>query len=919
MDSPQKPVNELVHELQERAKELNCLYKVQELLNNPEASIPEVCQGIIEAIPPGWQYPNICQARIILDEKTYQTEGFFDTAWSQTAPIVVQDEVVGEITVAYTRERPEEDEGPFLKEERKLINTIAEQLGYYLLNLRLREVFAEEEDRSPQEPQAEWWVILNLLRRTDPQLLIRVSRKMVNLLCWNKVKGADQLLEYISPAYIAQDGVPGVNRPSQFNKAKDKLAISNDIFELAEKHLPPQVILDHIHQWIKEDQSIFLVNTLANPSSSFEDIQSAIERYHHLQEGGLEVTEPRRKSLRASLIRRLLSDEPKFLAIAKNYLTVDDFHHLVRHTICSPGSHGKIGGKSSGLFLARQVLRKSEKTSELRDKLITPKTWYIASDYIYYFMSTNGLDDIVEQKYKDPDQVRQEYPYVIHVFKNSSFPPRFVKELSHALDDFGEVPLIIRSSSLLEDRMGMAFAGKYKSLFLANQGSKEQRIQALLDAIAEVYASMFGPDPIDYRLEHDLLDEHEEMGIMIQEVVGERVGDYYFPAYAGVAFSNNDFPWSSRIKQEDGLIRIVPGLGTRAVDRVSNDYPILVAPGQPGLRVNLTVEEIQRYSPKEIDLINLKTNSFETLDLASLLESHGREYPEIGKIVSVVEEDHVSLTRPLRINFAQDQLAVTFEGLFTKTTFLPDLHDILKELEEIFKHPVDIEFAADSDHLYLLQCRSQSYHQSQRPALLPEHPDPDDVLFSTNRHITNGTVAGITHLVYVDPEKYASLGDYQMITEVGKAVGKLNKILPRRKFILLGPGRWGSRGDHKLGVKVSWSDISNTAMLIEIAKKHGDYQPDPSFGTHFFLDLVEASIRYLALYPDDEENKFQESFFQGSTNLLDKIIPESGHLEEVIKVINIPDQTQGKTLAVLMNAELNNALAVLTDPNQAVQ
>lgn len=144
MDSPQKPVNDLVHELQERAKELNCLYKVQELLNNPEASIPEVCQGIIEAIPPGWQYPNICQARIILDEKTYQTEGFFDTAWSQTASIVVQDEVVGEITVAYTRERPEEDEGPFLKEERKLINTIAEQLGYYLLSVRLKRCLLKE-------------------------------------------------------------------------------------------------------------------------------------------------------------------------------------------------------------------------------------------------------------------------------------------------------------------------------------------------------------------------------------------------------------------------------------------------------------------------------------------------------------------------------------------------------------------------------------------------------------------------------------------------------------------------------------------------------------------------------------------------------------------------------------------------------
>ena len=222
-------------------------------------------------------------------------------------------------------------------------------------------------------------------------------------------------------------------------------------------------------------------------------------------------------------------------------------------------------------------------------------------------MAYNNLEDFIEQKYKDVVQVRQEYPYVVNLFKNSRQQPEIVKGLSLALDDFGDVPLIVRSSSLLEDRVGASFAGKYKSLFIANQGSKEERLQSLMEAIAEVYASMFGPDPIEYRYENGLLDDHEEMGIMIQEVVGRKVGPYYLPAFAGVAFSNNNFRWSSRIRPEDGLARMVPGLGTRAVDRLSDDYPILVAPGKPNLPVNVSLDEVIRYSPNKIDLINLQT------------------------------------------------------------------------------------------------------------------------------------------------------------------------------------------------------------------------------------------------------------------------------------------------------------------------
>ena len=370
-----------------------------------------------------------------------------------------------------------------------------------------------------------------------------------------------------------------------------------------------------------------------------------------------------------------------------------------------------------------------------------------------------------------------------------------------------------------------------------------------MDAIAEVYASTFGPDPIEYRAERGLLDFSEEMGIMIQGVVGTRIGDYFLPAFAGVAFSRNEFRWSPRISREDGLIRMVPGLGTRAVDRVSDDYPVLVAPRQPGLRVNVAPEEIVYYSPKKIDVINLKTNTFETLEVADLVRRHGAEMPLLEKMVSVYDGHHLRRPLAMQLDFEKDTVAFTFEGLLSDSPFVKQVHAILRLLEEKLGTPVDIEFAHDGTNFYLLQCRPQSYSQESAPAPIPKDVSPDRMVFTANRYVSNGRVRDITHIVYVDPLKYGDLPNRDDLVAVGRAVGKLNKLLPKRQFVLMGPGRWGSRGDIKLGVSVTYSEINNTAVLIEIARKKGNYSPDLSFGTHFFQDLVEGQIRYLPLFP----------------------------------------------------------------------
>jgi pyruvate, water dikinase len=914
MSGNERSVESLLLALKERAKELNCLYEVEELFSKPELSLPSIIEGIARAIPEGWQYPEVCYARITYGDLVVQTPNFRETQWVQSADLLVQDEVVGTISVFYGEERPLSDEGPFLKEERKLINTIADRLERRILHERLRTVF--EDQQSKIKTGSQWKVILDLLKRTDARLLALISRKMLNYLSWAGIKEARGLLDRSGPALQPeQDGIHDNNRPLQRKIPNDLLALTDTIFGIATTLLSEKEIVDSIQNWIMEDRSNFLVRTLEGSGSSVAEIAGAIERFHHLIPHGMEVQPARAKALRVSLIRRLLNDDPAFIKVAKRFLDVDDFSELLHHIILPAGSQGKLGGKGAGLFLAMNLLRKVTGKTAGVPALKSPKTWYLTSDGILNFINHNDLEEIVERKYEDIAQIRQQYPYVIHVFKNSAMPPEIVNGLSVALDDLGECPLIVRSSSLLEDRTGTSFAGKYKSLFIANQGSKRERLIALMEAITEVYASTFSPDAIGYRIEHGMLDFHEEMGILIQEVVGKKVGEYFLPAFAGVAFAQNEIRWSHRIRKEDGLLRMVAGLGTRAVDRVSDDYPLLVAPGQPNLPVNVTLDEKIRYSPKKIDVINLRKNLFETITIRQLLKEHGNEYPLVQQLVSRIRDERLEQPGRLGIDFETDHLVVTFDGLINNTPFVEQIRTLIRTLQAELGTPVDIEFAHDGTDLYLLQCRSQSRSKISPPASFPRDIEPNQIVFSARRYVSNGTVSGVTHIVYVDPQQYDQLTTKSDMLAVGRAVSRLNQVLPKRQFILMGPGRWGSRGDIKLGVSVTYSDINNTSMLIEIARKQKEYVPELSFGTHFFQDLVEASIRYLPLYPDDPGVAFNETFLTGSPSVLADLVPEFAHLAGTIRVIDVAAVAGGKNLQVLMNGDRDEALAILAEPS----
>lgn len=918
--SVRKTVPVRVQALLERAKELDCLYQVEELLAGTSRPLPDIFRDIIAALPSGWQHPELCQARIKYEDTVYEPARYVPSEWSDTASIKQGDLVAGFIEVSYVRAVSRPGEDCFLKKERKLLRTIADRIGQISSHRKLEHVLHERNAAyggQASERNREWMTIVDLLRHTDEKLYHYISRKMLYHLFWSGIKESRQVLNSLGQELAEHhaEGRSEANSPSRKQSRASILSTSDQVFAIAARYLGDEEILSNLRKWIQVNKLSFLIKAVDSGNAALGTIIDAILRFRALAESEASLEQPTEMRLRVSLIRRFFTDDVDFINIAKRHVEVSDFFNLVTRIIYPADSNGRLGGKSAGLFLATHILIKAANKENLLAGIKTPKTWYLTADCLAEFLRYNELEDVHEIKYKELEQVRLEYPNIIQLFKHARFPVDISRGLMQAMDDFGDRPIIVRSSSLLEDRIGTAFSGKYKSLFLSNQGSRQARLDALLDAIAEIYASVFGPDPIIYRSEHGLLDFHEEMGIMIQEVVGTHIGPYFSPVFAGVAFSSNEFRWSPRLRREDGLVRLVPGLGTRAVDRIGNDYPVLFSPGQPALRVNTSPVEARHYSPTQIDAIDLEKGSFQTVSLESLVRKHGNDIPNLSQQVSVYKDGMLHHPSPIELDVNRDELVFTFDGLINNTDFVKQMRAILLALQEGLKTPVDIEFASDGTSLFLLQCRPQFTESDIAPSAIPRDIPDHETLFTARRFISNGHIPDITHIVYVSPQRYAEQTSLNMLVDIGRAVSRLNSLLPKHRFILMGPGRWGSRGEIKQGVQVTYSDICNTSVLIEIALKSGSYEPELSFGTHFFQDMVEAGIRYIPLYPYEKDVIFNEMFLNSSHNILPDMLPDYSHLGDVLHVIDVSGSKDGNILKIQMNAELCEAIGYFSKPS----
>jgi len=902
-----------VDKLKERVKELDCLYGLTNIVKDRSLSKDTALKKILQLIPPAWQYPNSTCARIVIEDKTYATKNFKETKWSQISNIIVDDKKIGVLEVYYLEKKPDFDEGPFLIEERRLIDAISDLIGKYIGENRFKETVTK---LKAEEKKQDWEVIIDLLIKTDPRTLLRMTRKMTYYLYRYENEKINLLLGRLCPITKGPSGQwCGINMPNPRQDLDSLKKIQKEIFEIAKENIPPKEISLLFQNWMKQDKARPLLLSSQKEGIPLLQITDELNRFFNQDPEDTVLAPEDNISIKTALIRRFFTNRPEYVNIAKTYIEPKDFVSLLENTVGPTHGSGKYGGKTSGVYLAEKIIKNEMQRNDNLNGISFPKSWYITSDTIFNFIHYNDLDETFQIKYLHPDQIRQEQLFLEQVFKNASFPHEIVEGFRRIIRNLEGKPIIVRSSSLLEDSFGAAFSGKYKSLFVANTGTEEERLFSLIDAVTEVYASIFGPDPIEYRRERGLLDFSEEMGILIQEVVGIKVGHYFTPVYGGVAFSKNEFQWSPRIQREDGMIRLVPGLGTRAVDRVGNDYPILVSPKKPKLQVNALVSERIQYSPRYMDVINLKSGAIETVDALHFLKENADIFPNLNKIISVHKDGRLTNPPSILLNPKESDIVITFSNLFEKGDFLEKMKDILILLEEKIGTPVDVEFASDGKKLYVLQCRPQSQSRGMERKPIPKKVPQDKKLFSTSKFVTTGQVENIEYIVYVVPEEYVYLKSREDMQKVAAIINELNIKLPKRKFILMGPGRWGSRGDIKLGVPVKYGDINNTSLLVEIAKEKGDYTPELSFGTHFFQDLVEAEIKYLPLYPDQTKNTFNEDLLLSQENHLFPLLNNYKNFEKVIRVVKSSDVYSGDSLSVIMDGEIGEALCYFKSPD----
>ena len=621
---------------------------------------------------------------------------------------------------------------------------------------------------------------------------------------------------------------------------------------------------------------------------------------HHLME------------LKVVLIRRIISDQLRYIDIAKQWLTVADLKDIYHRRI----GFGRIGGKAAGMLLAERILNRVA-GEQLKRSLRIPESYFLGSDLMYIFMSMNGLMHWNDQKYKPEEQIRREYLQIQRDFAIGKFPPEILVELQALLERFGDHPIIVRSSSQLEDNLGTSFAGKYDSSFCPNQGTPQQNLLGFTWAVAGTYASTFKPEALLYRRSKGLQDYDERMAVLIQPVEGEAFGRWYLPFASGVAFSKNMYRWAPQIRREAGFIRMVWGLGTRAVERVGNDYPHVVALSHPTLQPDDSPEAICHYSQHFIDLIDLVGNALKTLPIAEVLTP---DYPPLRCLVQVERDGYLAAPRMRLTQSDLSRVAVTFDRTIQATPFVKLMSELLCLLEEHYHTPVDVEFtlaipdpsaSAPTVQLSLLQCRPQSRLQEVETLPKPEAITSADLIFSTNFLVPNGYLPDIRYVIFVVPEAYFALPTASDRREIGRLISRLNSQLPENSFICVGPGRWGTE-NIDLGVYVGYPDICNAAALVELSGGKFGIASDPSLGTHFFQDLMEAQIYPIAVPIDHKGTTFKWDFFYNSPNLLRSFIGTTENLENCLRLIDLQSYRPGHHLELIMDAEAGEAVAFLS-------
>lgn len=608
------------------------------------------------------------------------------------------------------------------------------------------------------------------------------------------------------------------------------------------------------------------------------------------------------KELFHQLSRMVLSRDEGMLELMERYLELDDVFGIRDRMI----GIGLIGGKAVGMLLARAVLQKHN--PRFIPLLETHDSFFIGSDVFYTFLVRNKAWWI-RQKQRNMETFLDGVDEARALIMQGDFPEYTVEQFREMLDYFGESPFIVRSSSLLEDNYGNAFAGKYDSVFCVNQGSREKRLEEFLQAVRTIYASTMSEEALRYRARRGLLERDEQMALLVMRVSGSIHGSNFYPQIAGVGFSFNPYTWNEHIDPKAGVVRLVFGLGTRAVDRSDDDYTRLVALNAPMRRPEANFNEVCQYAQRRVDYLDLKGSRLASGYFADVVDQRP-DFP-IDLFASLDPLPDGSSNPP--------NWVLTFDRLLTETNLVEDLKEMLHILQQAYNYPVDIEFTANylddgQCKINLLQCRPlqvQGAVTNRIPDL--RIPDEDRIMEAHGAVIGQSRIQEINRIIYVDPASYSTLS-ISARYDVAHLIGELNRLTPSdgsKNVMILGPGRWGTRSP-ELGIPITFGEINRISVVCEIVAMHKHLIPDVSLGTHFLNELVEMNMLYLALFPRHKKNILNEAFFNQSPNSLATLLPHAHAWSTTVHVIDFPlSPSDPRTLTLSANTVEQKAVAFL--------
>lgn len=593
----------------------------------------------------------------------------------------------------------------------------------------------------------------------------------------------------------------------------------------------------------------------------------------------LEESPEEKEAVKKDLMHLFIGSDSRMFDLCLAYFELEDILSIAARELGT----GFIGGKSVGMLLARKIIEK-DGSRRLSAYLETHDSYYLGADVFYSYIVQNGWWRL-RAKQKTEEGYFKYAAELKEKLASGTFPKYIEEQFVQMLEYFGQSPIIVRSSSLLEDNFGNAFAGKYESVFCANQGTPEERIEAFEQAIRTVYASTMNEDALAYRINRGLFRHDEQMAILVQRVSGDQHDGYFFPHAAGVGNSSNLYVWDKNIDMEAGMLRLVFGLGTKAVDRTGGDYARIVCLDNPTRPAPIEHDDVRKYSQRNADVISLRDNQFAEVSLDLLF---GEDIKADKELFASPDFAEASRLRELGYTNRSTPRLYDFKKMLSETGFPTVMKEMLALLSKAYDYPVDIEFTVNftQDNRFkinLLQCRPLQTRGLGKPVALPEITDREKCLFSSVGNFMGGNVRlPIDYVIFVRPVEYLALPE-QGKYAVARCIGQINSLLRERNVMLLGPGRWGTTTP-SLGVPVHFAEISGVSVLCEVSSAEAGFTPELSYGSHFFQDLVEAGIFYAAIFDGQKDTIFNPERVLAEVNMLTELLPDAHGLSEVIRV-----------------------------------